>query len=297
MGDLNRVSFYRSPILNWIFIHGKITFIILSLFLCLLLALKPARAAIEEDVIVNPQNLSGYLINKDGYFLPRGMLIQAEMRTPIDTRHSKVGDLVTMQATVDIFEADYAIIPVNSFLHGYISKLEGPGRLFRKPKVEITFDKITIPGEQKPRKINITGLVETKQFRGNAKNVTYGTPYGTKSKIAAGLGGVLAFATTSSAIAFIEPYATFGIESLLNRITVLGATGAGATAGAASITRDDLRIDSGTKMNVILTEPSYTFAADTVPELPNNLTDKMPEERMTLMEEYERLREMKSERL
>jgi hypothetical protein len=133
-----------SKIMHKSFLRNLVILIILFSANNLVLAKKAGSKASSD---LNSTTLSGGIVHSEGYFLPRGMKIPVELRTPIDTRSSQEKDLITVQVTEDILLGDYLIIPANSFLHGYISKLEGPGRMHRAPKVELSFDTVALPAK------------------------------------------------------------------------------------------------------------------------------------------------------
>lgn len=268
---------------------------IIAIFLLLFLLSVESLASLAEDVTVNPNSLSGGLIKSDGYYLPRGLNIPVELRTPIDTRVSKRGDQVTAQVMEDILINDYVIVPTNTFLHGYISKFEKPGKLFKRPKLEIEFDRLTLRRDGEMKELTIKGLVKQKELISKSSIVNFGTPFRTKA-IAAGATGAVATGSVGYAfVALVEPYDTFGIATSLDVLTV-GALGiGGALAGAALIKRDDVRMEPGTKLNVLLAEATYDYFSPKHTLSRKGLEDGKPS--LSLSEEYERLSTMRSEEL
>ena len=260
-----------------------------------LFSLVTVSSSLAEDSVINPSTLSGGLIKRDGYYLPRGLNIPVELRTPIDTRMSKRGDQVTAQVMQDIIISDYIIVPTNSFLHGYISKFEKPGKFFRNPQLEIEFDRITVTRKGITKELSIKGMVRQKELMKKSSTVTFTTPYRTKAMAAGAAGGVATGSGAYAFVALVEPYDTFGIANSLDVLTV-GTIGlAGALAGAAMITKDDVRMEPGTKMNVLLEEPSYDNFT------PNHTLSRRPVEaeqpEISLSEEYDRLSTMRAEEL
>ena len=268
---------------------------IVAILILLLFLGAESLASLAENVTVNPNNLSGGLIKSDGYYLPRGLNIPVELRTPIDTRMSKRGDQVTAQVMEEIIINDYVIIPINTFLHGYISKFEKPGKLFKRPKLEIEFDRLSLRRDGVMKELTIKGMVRQKELMKKSSVVNYGTPYRTKA-LAAGAAGA---ATTGSAgyafVALVEPYDTFGIATGLDILTV-GALGiAGAATGAALVKRDDVRMEPGTKLDVLLEEATYDDFSPKHTLSRKGLEDGSPE--LSLSEEYDRLSTMRAEEL
>ncbi len=205
--------------------------------------------------------------------------------SPIDTRVNKVSDAITAKTTTDLIIADYIVIPANSFLHGYISQLTPPGRMHKAPQVELCFQSISIPDleKNKRKEIVINGIVKSKDILANSDKVNDGQVYKKrmiKTAPAVGLGaGVAAYAITES----VSPFATFGIETILSGLTIVGAAGAGVYATSLILTKDDIRMEPGTKLNVVLSDDSLNDyqaaeAVESLPELelsPGELYDRM----------------------
>jgi hypothetical protein len=223
-----------------------------------LLAKKPGS---KDSSDLNSKTLSGGIVHSEGYFLPRGMKIPVELRTPIDTRNSQEKDLITVQVTEDILLGDYLIIPANSFLHGYISKLEGPGKMHRVPKVELKFDTVSLPPKgngQDRQLLSIKGSVKEVQILKNSDKVTDSDAlFKSKAKKVGMLGAIggasTAFYITQSA----APFATFGIAGMLNNIAILGSGFGGFMLATSFLEKDDIRMEPGTKLIVMLEEPTY----------------------------------------
>jgi hypothetical protein len=247
-----------SKIMHKSFLRNLVILIILFSANNLVLAKKAGSKASSD---LNSTTLSGGIVHSEGYFLPRGMKIPVELRTPIDTRSSQEKDLITVQVTEDILLGDYLIIPANSFLHGYISKLEGPGRMHRAPKVELSFDTVSLPaktGSQDRQMLSIKGSVKEVQVLKNSDKVTDSDAlFKSKAKKVGALGAIggatTAFYITQSA----APFATFGIAGMLNNIAILGSGVGGFMLATSFLEKDDIRMEPGTKLVVMLEEPTY----------------------------------------
>ena len=254
-----------------------------------LLAAKP-----KGEATVDPNKLSGGLIKTTGYFLPKGLKIPVELRTPVDTRMSEAGDQVTVQVMQDVLINDYVIIPTNSFLHGYISKLGKPGKLYKNPELEISFDRISLPQNNMTRELSIRGLIRQKELMNKSEKVNFGDSYKKRAGIAAGIGATAAGSGTYAFLALANPYDTFGIARILDFITFGSAVTAGAAIGAAMITRDEVRMEPGTKLDVFLEESTYDNFSPDHALSEHKLESAKP---MSLSEEYDRLSKMQAEKL
>lgn len=238
--------------------------IITTLLIILIVGqLMPAKAG-QESGDLNADTLSGSVVHSEGIYLPSTMVIPGTLRTPIDTRYSKVGDQVTVQTTQELFIGDYAILPARSFLHGYISHLKRPGRMYKNAQIEIDFDSASIPGEEGPRRVDIKGRVRTKQLLAKATKVNDGETYNRKRLTRAIPVGIATAVPVYAVAATTKPFATWGMWStFMTPLVTAGAFAAGVTAAGAMITRDDKRIESGTDLEIMLEGASYeTFDPD-----------------------------------
>lgn len=204
------------------------------------------------------ETLSGGVVHNDGYYLPRGLIVPVELKTPLDTRISKLGDQVTAQVTEDVLIGDYVVIPANSFLHGYISELVGPDKKFKAPKVSLEFDTVSVPAENNGRRyIHIKGLVHESQIISSSKEVTdESKTYKAKAKKAKAFGAVAGALALHGATRSVPSFTVMGVTAL----SKFGYLGLGAIGGAmiasSLLEKDDIRAESGTKLNVLLSEPT-----------------------------------------
>jgi hypothetical protein len=239
----------------------------------------------KKEIILDPTMLSGSVVHTEGYYLPRNLVIPCELRTPIDTRHSQVGDMVTVQTTEDLFIGDYNIIPANSFLHGYVNKLNKGARFFKNPQVEITLETLSLPGNSERRNIHITGRIRQNEIISKSSRVTNGALSYPKKAALAGLGGATAAGLTTYTIGTL-------VNTSLGIATIAGTAGIGALIGASLIRRDEIRIDPGVKMEVILDEPSIeAFAVNNRLSYDESLADN------SKPEDYDRFQKLESEKL
>lgn len=213
----------------------------------------------NKDTGINTETLTGGVIHREGYYLPRGMKVPVILRTPIDTRFSKEKDLVTVQTAEDIVIGDYVMIPANSFLHGYISYLEGPGKMHKRPKVAMTFDSVSIKGKaggDSRKYLTIRGSIKETQVLAKAERVNDGQLYKPRAKKAAIVGGATGLAAGYGYSTLAMPFGGLGISSMMHTALMLGTGVAGAYIAAGLIEKDDVRLESGTEMEVVLEEPT-----------------------------------------
>lgn len=245
----------------------------ISVIMLLILSMPEVSAAKKAGAkgasSLNSETLSGGIIHREGYFLPRGLKIPVELRTPIDTRVNKASDLITVQVMEDVAVGDYVIIPANSFLHGSISKLEGPGRMNKVPKVELDFDTVSVPAREQGQDrqfISIKGSVKEVQMLKSSERVNdSGKTFKQRAKLP-GIAGAVGGATTAFYITqSAAPFATFGIAGMLNNIAILGSGFGGFMLATSLLEKDDLRLEPGTKLEVMLDEPTFESFPDKYP--------------------------------
>ncbi len=221
---------------------------------------------------INSETLSGGIVHNEGYYLPRGLKIPVELRTPLDTRTNSVGDEVTAQVTEDILIGDYVIIPANSFIHGSVTQLEPPGKFQKRPKLGINFDTLSLPGKpgEERRYVSINGYVSSNQVIGKSERVNDDGLYKAKTKKPALLGGAAGAAGAYVVTAFTDPFATFGISGMLTNMFILGGGIGGVYLATGLFTKDDIRVEAGTALEILLGEPTvesfpkgHTLAYDT----------------------------------
>lgn len=247
----------------------------LRLLFIILLVVSPVHATEEAASGLNPEILSAGIVHHEGYYLPRGLKVPVSLNTPLDTRLSQAGDSITGQVLEDIMVGDYVIIPANSFVHGYISKFKGPGRFGRDPQLELTFDTISLPSGNDRRFINIKGSVKEKILLQNGVAVTDSSMTYKKKRMifgaTAGVGGAVgAYMFTE----FVRPFSSYGIGSMLDKGLILGSGITTAYLATKLVTKDDMRIESGNVLEMMLDEPAletfpenHKFSADVTREL------------------------------
>lgn len=249
----------------------------LLIIITLLLSTLPVLAAEGGDSGLNSEILSAGVVHSDGYYLPKGLTVPISLNTPIDTRLTSEGDQITAQVTEDILVGDYVIIPANSFVHGYVSKFSGPGRFGRDPKLEVSFDTISLPSGQGRRFVNIKASVKQVALQAKSAPVTDGRmSYKTKQKIFGATAGVGGAITAYGVTEFVRPFASYGIGGMLDNVFILGSGLTGAYVASKMITKDNIRIETGTQLTMMLDEPALeTFGESHM--LSQNLTRKIEE--------------------
>jgi hypothetical protein len=264
--------------------------IILLISLISLLTISELLAAEKGGVSLNAETLSAGAVHKEATYLPRALEIACVLRTPIDTRMSKEGDLITVQVSEDILLGEYSVIPANSFLHGYIKHLKGPGKFHRAPEVDISFSSLSMPGDGGSRRyMPIQGRIHHKAVLTSAERVSdTGATFKKRMLVPAAAGAATFGAGTWWATTSWSPFATFGIESILNNLLIGSSMVGGAMLATSLIDKDDIRIEAGTDLKVLLEGITVEAFQQDYPMPQNLLKDLTP------IDVYDRYDEMRS---
>ncbi len=244
-------------------LHCILRFVFIISLLVLTMSPTLAASKAKGTSPITSEILSGGVVHNEGYYLPRGLKIPVELRTPLDTRTNIVGDEVTAQVTEDVLIGDYVIIPANSFIHGSVTQLEAPGKWQKRPKLGINFDTLSLPGKpgEERRHISISGYISSNQMLTKSERVNDEALFKAQTKKPALLAGVVGAYTT---------YATLGTAGVLCKAAILGSGLAGVYLATSMFTKDDIRVEAGTALQVLLGEPTiesfpkgHTLAYDT----------------------------------
>lgn len=213
-----------------------------------------AAAKLRQSAIIGQDHLKGKISQMNEPLITRSMVIPSQLRTPIDTRTSKVGDLVTVETKEDLLISEDVIVPAGSYLKGYISRLEKPGRMMKDPKIEVEFNSMFIAGQKE--QIHLLGKITAKQLDEKSIRLNDGASYKSKAMKAGLVGGIAGGFGGFVATEYLRPFASYGIGGMLTNITILGSGVGGVMLGMSMITRDDARLESGTALDILVMEPS-----------------------------------------
>lgn len=274
---------------------------LLLLFCFLLFADARATGKPKEPTPISNETLTGGIVHNDGYYLPRGMSIPVVLRTPIDTRVNQVKDEITVQTTKDIMIGDYVMIPNNSFIHGYIDHLEGPKKWNKRPKVSIMFDTVSLPGQTKDNRrfVGLRGYIGERQILDKSKRVNDDKLFKAKAKKVGLAGGLVGAVGAWGITELVDPFGSWGMVALANQIFILSSGVGGALIATSAMEKDDIRIEPGAEMEILLDNPTYEAFKEDHPLSQDHIKDLRPEEAYDKFGniESESLKELKSENL
>jgi hypothetical protein len=80
-------------------------------------------------------NISNVTVNKES-------LLKIKLVTPLSTRTSRLGDIVTFQAADDIYVDGNLVIPKGALGNGKVTKVEGAKNFGRDAELQVSFDNI-----------------------------------------------------------------------------------------------------------------------------------------------------------
>lgn len=249
------------------------------LFLLFLILVKPALAKEEDDKSINNETLTGGIVANEGYYLAKSTKIPVTLRTPIDTRINSIGDLVTAQTTEPMMIGAHELVPARSFLHGYITHIEGPGRFHKAPSVNISFDTLSLPGTSgKRRKVHLVAEVNPEEVLKQAERVNDGATYKKRLRTYGTAGAAVGALALHGATRNVPSFSVIGITALSDFAYLAGGAIGGAAIAAAVLKKDDIRLEPGTELVVTVNSSTMDNFAQEHPLSNDNIKKLSPEE-------------------
>jgi hypothetical protein len=252
---------------------------VLFILVTVLLTSLPAQAAAEEDTSINNETLTGGIVTNEGYYLPKSTRIPVTLRTPIDTRVNNVGDMITAQTTQDLVIGGHVVVPARSFLHGHITELQAPGRFHKAPKLNISFDSLSLPGSTGKRKsVNLFASINAAEVLKKAEAVNDGASYKSKAKKYGAAGAAIGALALHGATRGVPQFQIMGITALSQFGYLAGGAIGGALIASSLITKDDVRMEPGTELVVMVDATTMDNFEEFHPLSQDNLKDLGPED-------------------
>jgi hypothetical protein len=78
------------------------------------------------------------------YVVAAGTRVLMRLTSPVDTKHSAVGDRVYLETAVPVFVNSKLIIPAGSYVTGKITESERAGRIKGKAALNLRFESLTL---------------------------------------------------------------------------------------------------------------------------------------------------------
>ena len=254
---------------------------ILRFLLVLLLLLFTSQAvnAAEEDNSITNETLTGGIIHGEGYYLPKSTLIPVTLRTPVDSRINSVGDMVTAQTTEPLMMGAHVVVPARSFLHGHITELKAPGKFHKAPQLSIHFDSLSLPGSTGQRRtVSLDASINASEVLKKAERVNDGATYKSRAKKYGAAGAVVGALALHGVTRSLPQFQVIGVTAL----SEYGFLAAGALGGAliatSLISKDDVRMEPGTELTVVVDASTLENFAEFHPLSNENIKDLSPED-------------------
>jgi hypothetical protein len=252
---------------------------VLILLLVFLITSQPAYSAADEDTSITNETLTGGIIREEGYYLPKATQIPVTLRTPIDSRVNSIGDMITAQTTEALMIGGHVVVPARTFLHGHITQLERPGRFHRAPKLDISFDTLSLPGSTgKRRTVNLVASVNTAEVLKNADRVNDGATYKSKAKKYGAAGAAIGALALHGATRSVPPFQVMGVTALSQFGYLAGGAVGGALIASSLIKKDDVRMEPGTEFIVTVDASTLDNFQEQHPLSNDNLKKLSPED-------------------
>jgi hypothetical protein len=187
---------------------------------------------------------------QDEYVVAAGTRVLMRLTSPVDTKHSAVGDRVYLETAVPVFVNSRMIIPSGSYVTGRITEAQRAGRVKGKAALNLRFEALTLPNGISRDFMSRAGSVEAQgnldrqegRITGEGKGGSGTKTVAQTTASGAGLGGVIGAATGH-------------VGSGLG----IGAA-AGAAAGLAGVfgkRGEDVVLRQGTTIELVLDRDLY----------------------------------------
>jgi hypothetical protein len=158
--------------------------------------------------------------------IPTGTEFDVRLQTTLSSANAQVEDRVQATTMVDLRQDAGILVPSGSTMSGVVRSVNKAGRLDRKGSLTLTFDQITVDGQDYPLRATVSQALESEGVRGEAGRIGAGAGVG------AILGGILG-----------------GFKGALAGILIGGGGTIAATEGK------DVELPAGTVLRVRLDSP------------------------------------------
>lgn len=113
--------------------------------------------------------------------IPVGQEIDVRLQDTLSSDTAQVEDRFQATTVVDLKQGDRVLVPAGSTVRGVISSVQEAGRLDRKGSMTLSFDQITVKGEEHPINATAVKAFESGGYREDATKIGAG----------AGVGGII----------------------------------------------------------------------------------------------------------
>jgi hypothetical protein len=205
--------------------------------------------------------------------IPAGTQVLLHLKSPIDTKSAKVGDGVYCQTSFPVTQDNVAVIPAGTYVKGQIAEVKRAGRIKGRAEILFHFTTLIFPNGYT---IDLPGALENAP---GSRNSTVADKEGTvkadgqKGKDA---GTVAKTGATGAVVGAVATGSGKGAG-------IGGLAGAAVGLGQVLFTRgQDVRIDQGTALEMVLQRPLTVDVMNADPAQAENSVRPRPTNRNRL---------------
>jgi hypothetical protein len=158
--------------------------------------------------------------------VPAGTEIDVRLENPLSSDTAQVEDRFNATSVADLYNGNRVIIPAGSTVRGVVTAVNKAGRVDRKGKLTLAFDRVTVSGRSYPIHGTVEQALESGGYREDAGKIGAGAGVG------AIIGGILG-----------------GMKGALALILIGGGGVVAATEG------QDVKLPAGTVLRIKLDSP------------------------------------------
>jgi|WetSurMetagenome_2_1015567.scaffolds.fasta_scaffold107469_2 hypothetical protein len=158
--------------------------------------------------------------------IPVGTEMDVRLQRSLSSGTSQVEDTFQATTMVDLMGGDRVLVPAGSIVRGVVSSVDKAGRIDRKGRLTLAFDRMTVQSRSYPIRATVTEALESEGYRGDAAKIGAGAGVG------AILGGILG-----------------GVKGALAGVLIGGGGVVAATEG------QDVDLPAGTVLRIRFDEP------------------------------------------
>jgi hypothetical protein len=124
--------------------------------------------------------------------IPVGQELDVRLQSRLSSDTAKVEDRFTATTIADLLQGDRTLIPAGSVVRGVVQSVDEAGRLDRTGSLTLSFDQLTIRGQDYPIRAMATQVFKSEGLEGEAARIGTGAGVGAiVGGIIGGLKGVL----------------------------------------------------------------------------------------------------------
>jgi type IV secretory pathway VirB10-like protein len=117
--------------------------------------------------------------------VPAGTEIDVRLESPLSSETAQVEDRFTATTVADLYNGNRLLIPAGSTVRGVVSAVNKAGRIERKGRLSLSFDRVTANGRSYPIHATVEQALESGGYRQDAGKIGAGAGVG------AIIGGIL----------------------------------------------------------------------------------------------------------